>query len=141
MYDLENYVLLNICNMRIHLLVPVLVILFNDVLGNLLIELGWTGKIIGAYGLVKFGLLFLVIINALVGGMYVKKEMYKWLFQVWGILYSFVILYYSIRLFMNIIGLLPNSFIYNSHASLGLSVFTFGFFYLVNRSSLLLQNK
>lgn len=127
--------------MRSHLFVSFFIILFNDLLGNLLIELVWTGKMMGACNWVRFVLLFLVIINALVGGIYVKKEMYKWLFQVWGILYSLIILYYSVRLFMNIIGLLPNSFIYNSHICLGLSVFTFGFFYLINRSSIIYQNK
>ena len=118
----------------LQLIITFIVFLFDDIIGNLLVDMKGTQEWIENMGVsVAWFRLFLVIVNFIVGVLYFRRYAPLLIQSIWIVLYLFIISYFLIRWFLNVMGLLSDSFSLNSHLSLGLSVFTFGIFYFINR--------
>ena len=115
-----------------HLIITIFIFGFNDLLGNSLLEYKWSGCLSNRNNNVKWFCLFLLLINFSLGAYYLKKNASILIQSIWIGTYSFIIFYFLVRCLLNVFGQLPGNFILNSHLSLGLSVFTFGIFYLIN---------
>ena len=114
----------------------------NDFLGNFMVEMKMTLALFDSIGVsITWFRFSLVLVNFVIGALYFKKTAPFLLQTIWVALYLFIIFYFLIRSFLNGIGLVSNNYIQNSHLSLGLSVFTFGMFYLANMKLLPLLKK
>lgn len=118
---------------KFHLIITVVAFLLNDILGNFLVEKGNIFELLESLGIsIAWFRFFLVLVNFVIGAIYLKKYAPILVQAIWLALYLFIVSYFLIRWILNVLELLPDSFSKNSHLSLGLSVFTFIAFYLIN---------
>jgi hypothetical protein len=112
------------------IIIPLFILV--DIVANTCIDREWTGNLKWPINSFALFLLLAVVLNSIMGFIYLKNHAPKWLVFCWVILYVCIMVYFLVRWCFYSIGAIPDTFVYKSHASLGISVFTFGIFYLIN---------
>ena len=107
-------------------------ILFIDLFANFLIEEKWVDKLSWSFNSLSLFVIVMVCFNGVLGWVSLKENAEKWLLYSWIGLYTVNIVYFLFRWGLFKIHLMPNSFLFNGSANIGLSVFTFSTFKVMN---------
>ena len=118
----------------VKLLVIFFIIVVVDIATHYLIETKWAGHLSWPINGLSFFVLLMLMTNGISGWYYLKSSAAKWLTYSWLGIYVFNSIYFLIRWGLFATGFMPNSFLYNGSANIGLSVFTFCTFCLLKYS-------
>ena len=116
----------------IKILVVFLIISSIDLITHYLIEQKWAGHLSYSFNSLCLFVFGMICLNGFLGWLSLKNYSAKWLLYSWIGLYLLNILYFLFRWGLYGLGLFPTSFLFNGGANLGLSVFVFCSFWLIN---------